>query len=78
MGEGRAAVVGQRAEQRVGVDQVGGVEGHAGGVGEEVVAPRDERGAGAVEALTRLPPAGLAKRLVVAVSLPGMAKLEEL
>ena len=44
MGEGRAAVVGQRAEQRVGVDQVGGVEGHAGRVGEEVVAQRREGG----------------------------------
>ena len=43
MGQGGAAVVGQRAEQGVGVDQVGGVEGHGGRVGEEVVAQRDER-----------------------------------
>ena len=45
LGEGGSAVVGQRAEERVGVSQVGGIEGHAGRVGEEVVAQRDERGA---------------------------------
>ena len=41
-GLGRPAVVGQRAEQGVGVDQVGGIEGEAGVVGEQVVAERAE------------------------------------
>ncbi len=38
LGEGRPAVVRQRPEPGVGVDQVGGIEGHGRSVGEEVVA----------------------------------------
>ena len=45
LGQSWAAVVGKRAEQGVGVDEVGGIEGHGGRVGEEVVAHRDEHGA---------------------------------
>src|SRR4051812_3110298 len=37
-----AAIVGQRAEQRIGVDQVRWVEGDGGCVGEEVVAQRGD------------------------------------
>ena len=53
LSQGRPAVVGERTQQRVGVDKVGGVEAEAGIVGEEVVAQGVEatRGDGDVSAL---------------------------
>src|SRR5262249_49939716 len=42
LGEGGSAGVGERAEERVGVEQVGGVERDARRIGEEVVARRGD------------------------------------
>ena len=38
IGEGRTSVIGQQTEQRVGVDEISGIEAEAGSIGEEVVA----------------------------------------